>query len=260
MESSIQNKLNNYEPVPPDGVWNRINAALDENEEHLLADRILNYAPAPPSGNWEKISRLLDVNKVPGVVLPFYKKYRKPLKYTGAAAVIAFLAILTSLLISKKTISEVPLQPSVVAKEALQSNTPGERNQEEAETNSRSATQVFASNTRTSADRIRKTNQLGIQSHSAGTLALLNNILPKTVQRKNSITNDSRTEHYMIYSDEEGNAVRLPKKLFNAFACPVEQVSCKQKLKRIQEKIAASAQSADFAGILEIVNSLQENQ
>jgi hypothetical protein len=260
MESSIQNKLSNYEPVPPDVVWNRIAAALDENEEHLFSERILTFTTPPPSGTWEKISRILDVNKVPAVVLPFYKKYRRPLKYTGAAAAIAFFAILTSLLISKKTISEVPLQPSIVAKEALKTNTPGERSQEDADENSRSNTQSFASAIRTPADRIKKTNLLGIQSQSTGSLALLDNILPKTVQRKNSITSDSRTEQYMIYSDEEGNAVRLPKKLFDAFACPVEQVSCKQKLKRIQEKIAASAQSADFTGILEIVKTLQENQ
>jgi hypothetical protein len=63
-----------------------------------------------------------------------------------------------------------------------------------------------------------------------------------------------------MYSDGDGNVVRLPKKIFNAFACPTEDVMCKQKLQRLKEKFAASAMTADFTGVLQILKSLQENQ
>jgi hypothetical protein len=64
----------------------------------------------------------------------------------------------------------------------------------------------------------------------------------------------------MIYSDGDGNVVRLPKKLFNAFACPTGDISCKQRLQQLREKFAESAVTADFNGLLQILKSLQENQ
>jgi hypothetical protein len=64
----------------------------------------------------------------------------------------------------------------------------------------------------------------------------------------------------MIYSDGDGNAVRLPKKIFSAFACPTEDIKCKQRLQQLREKFAESAMTADFTGLLQILKSLQENQ
>ena len=64
----------------------------------------------------------------------------------------------------------------------------------------------------------------------------------------------------MIYSDDDGNAIRLPKKIFSAFACPTEDLICKRRLQQLREKFAASAMTTDFNGVLQILKSLQENQ
>jgi hypothetical protein len=92
------------------------------------------------------------------------------------------------------------------------------------------------------------------------TFSMLGDLLPKTVERNDGLSSSAVAEKYMIYSDGDGNAIRLPKKIFNAIACPTDNIDCKQHLKRLQEKFASSAFTTDFSGLIEILKKLQENQ
>ena len=111
MSNQLQYKLLNYEVPPPEGVWNKIAASLNENVSLTLSEKLYQYEEEPSSLVWQSISSQLDnsISKQAKVV-PFYIRYRKPLKYSGAVAIFIFLAMITSLFISKKTESEVPPQ------------------------------------------------------------------------------------------------------------------------------------------------------
>jgi hypothetical protein len=90
--------------------------------------------------------------------------------------------------------------------------------------------------------------------------ASIERVVPQYAERTNAIDYSSTDDKYMIYSDGDGNAMRLPKKLYDAFACNTDRITCKQKLKKLQEQVAASAMKTDFTGILDMLNNLQENQ
>jgi hypothetical protein len=92
------------------------------------------------------------------------------------------------------------------------------------------------------------------------TFSFIESFLPKQAERNEMISSSVSPDKYMIYSDGDGNVVRLPKKVFSAFACADQDIICKQRLQQLREKFASSAMTADFTGLLEILKSLQENQ
>jgi hypothetical protein len=93
-----------------------------------------------------------------------------------------------------------------------------------------------------------------------GITSTTDNLVPKIAKRNTVIAFNEDDEKYMAYSREDGNAVKLPKKMFDALTCPTKDVGCLQRIKQLQEKIAASALFADFTGVLDILNNLGENQ
>src|SRR5690242_2547379 len=107
MSSPIQNKLLHYEVPPPAGNWEKIAASLDEVHPGSLSEKLYHFEAAPPQDIWQKINQKLS-SKNQARVIPFYVRYRRPLKYSGAVAIFIFAAVLVSLLVSKKTESELP--------------------------------------------------------------------------------------------------------------------------------------------------------
>ncbi|MFL5810973.1 MAG: hypothetical protein ACJ749_15740 [Flavisolibacter sp.] len=78
--------------------------------------------------------------------------------------------------------------------------------------------------------------------------------------RTTAIDYTTPVDKYMIYSDGDGKAVRLSKKLYDDYACATDKIICKQKIKKLQEQVASAAMKSDFTGILDILNKLEENQ
>lgn len=69
---------------------------------------------------------------------------------------------------------------------------------------------------------------------------------------KSSSLND-----FMIYSDEDGNAMKLPKKLFSLVNCPNGDDSCKERILNMQQKLSSASIASGFTGILEMLRQLQ---
>ena len=255
MSNQIQNKLLHYEVQPPEGVWNNIAASLDENHSLTLSDKLYDYEANPSPIVWENINAHLNnsINEK-GKVVPFYIKYRRPLKYSSAVAIFIFLAVLTSLLISKKTESELPAEnlanTNATTKDSAKSPTATEKNSIEQVTEKNKPGDLVA---RT---KISKPKENDTQTISS----LAENLLPRQAERNEIVNSSLSPDKYMIYSDGDGNAIRLPKKIFSAFTCPTNDLICKQHLQQLREKFASSAMTADFTGLLQILKSLQENQ
>lgn len=255
MSSQLQNKFLHYEVPPPEGVWNKIAASLHENVSLTLSEKLYQYEENPSPVAWQNIVTQLDQ---PGVektkVVPFYIRYRRPLKYSSAVAIFIFLAVLTTLLISKKTESELPaggvVQNNLINKDS--SKTPGdsEENNSSIQKENNKPEQTIAKS------KVSKRRQ----EENETSFSFIENFLPRQAERNEVVNSSIDTDKYMIYSDEDGNVVRLPKKIFSAFACPSEDMICRQKLQQLREKFAASATTPDFTGLLQILKSLQENQ
>jgi hypothetical protein len=257
MSNQLQHKLFNYEAPPPEGAWNNIAASLDENVSLILSEKLYQYEETPSSIVWQNISSQLD-NSVSeqAKVVPFYIQYRRPLKYSGAVAIFIFLAVVTSLFISKKTESEVP--PQGISNATTQKDTSkplsnvSEENHPLAQLSEKNKPEYLITKSKVSIIRQEEDQTSSPSSFES--------FLPQQAEKNEMVSSSVSSDKYMMYSDGDGNVVRLPKKIFNAFACPTEDVMCKQKLQRLKEKFAASAMTADFTGVLQILKSLQENQ
>lgn len=227
MSSQLQNKLLHYEVPPPPEVWNRIAASLDENTS-TISEKLIQFEETPPAEVWEKINAQLDQSSKTKV-LPFHVRYRRPLKYSGAIAIFVVVAMVVSLLISKKTESEGKNDPPfTVSKDNNIQNEAGKS--------------------------LKDTNR---NSNSTAKTSTTKSVSPETNE---IVTTSLPSDKYIILNDANGNAVRLPKKLYTAFVCPTNNEDCKERLKKLRAKFAASAITPDFTGILEILKSLQENQ
>jgi hypothetical protein len=256
MSSQLQNKLLHYEVQPPEGVWHKIAASLEENVSLSLSEKLYEYEEDPPPAVWQNIITEIDSTpKEEAKVVPFYIRYRRPLKYSGAVAMFIFLAVLTSLLISKKTESELPSE-GMVQNNAIKNNSPDTapdpniNSPSISEERNPKPDRVIA-RSKVSKDR---------REDSQTSFSFIENFLPRQAERNEIVQPSINSDKYMMYSDGDGNVIRLPKKIFSAFACPTEDMICKQRLQQLREKFAASATTADFTGVLQILKSLQENQ
>ena len=77
---------------------------------------------------------------------------------------------------------------------------------------------------------------------------------------KQTVATNIPLEKYMVYSDGDGNAMKLPKKLFDFITCVREEVVCQQQMQQLQQRFALTAMTTDFTGVLDIVKNLKENQ
>jgi len=257
MGTELRDKLFNYEENPPKGLWQALSATLDEGFPPALAEKLERFEAPPPPAAWQKIEAgLLQPQKEETPVVPFFRRYHRPLRYTGAAAIMAFFAIVLSLTISKKTISETPgatanRPASAPARiNTVKPQTPPTPGRPAAQTAVTAYVDNEAPKRTTLPVRIRaRYASLGFASFT-----------PPSPRHVHAITSDGRMDDYMIYTDEEGRAVRLPKKLFDAIACPLNTSECRERLRHLQERMAAAAINPGFGGILDLVNHMKENQ
>jgi hypothetical protein len=256
MSNQLQHKLLHYEAPPPERVWNTIATFLDENLSLTISEKLYQYEEEPSALVWQNISLHLDHSvSEQGKVVPFYVRYRRPLKYSGTAAILIFLAVMTSLFISKKTESEVPPQGVAnsveIRKDTSKPSEVSTENNSVAKLSGKNGSEHLIAKS-----KVLKTRQEEYQSSNLS----FEDFLPQQAEKNEVVRSSIPSDKYMMYSDGDGNVVRLPKKIFNAFACPTEDVKCKQKLQQLKEKFAQSAMTADFTGLLQILKSLQENQ
>jgi len=253
MNSPIQNKLLHYEIQPPDGAWDKIVASMDESISVTLSQKLYQYEEQPLKDVWPNIVDQIEIStNEKAKVVRFFVRHRKPLKYSGAVAIFIFLAVLTSLLVSKKTESELPAQGVANTIDQKKDSSKGEP----------------ANNTWTQS---RKKNSLEPRIIKSGISTIKTEdtqpsisydeyLFPREAQPNETFNGSVSSDKYMIYSDGDGNAIRLPKKIYSAFACQTNDFVCKQRLQKLRQKFAASAVTTDFTGILQILKSLQENQ
>jgi len=255
MDNPIQNKLLQYEIQPPEGAWSKIAESLDESISTTLSQKLYQYEEPPLNDVWHKIAvQIEDTGNEKAKVVPFFVRYRRPLKYSGAVAIFIFFAVITSLLVSKKTESEIPAQGitnDVKAKKDTSVISGNLENNTAVQPMEKHNAERPIANSKSASIKIEDTQP---------SMSYDEYLFPREAQRNEIFNGSVSSDKYMIYSDGDGNAIRLPKKIYSAFACQTNDFICKQRLQKLRQKFAASAVTTDFTGILQILKSLQENQ
>jgi hypothetical protein len=260
MSKELQKKLSEYAPEPPAKTWDAIAKALDETTGLTgFANSLYQYEETPPMDSWSKISAVLD--KAAGAkVVPFSRK--RIIQYVAAAVILSAFILGAGLMTGNRNSSPVisgtnaaiKIPADTEAKKVDPPNNVAVSNEPSSSTLEH-ADPILTSHkeNRSVISRIRPDTQLG-------NVLLAANFIPKTAERKQTVSNYPASDKYMVYSDNEGNAMKLPKKLFDFITCVREDVLCKEQMLELQEKLASTSLNTDFTGVLEILKNLKENQ
>lgn len=256
MSNRIKNKLYNYEETPPLQVWDKVAASLTELDE-TFENKLFHFQQQPPQNTWDKIAEKLD-DELPTKtkVVPLHR-FPKLFKYAIAAAVILFMALGASYFTTTKTTAVSAIKPLAI-------HTPRKVTipQQPVYNTSVTATTLAVSNT---TQKTKKKNTFlhlaSVKFASAVHLPLksLQTNALAIVPKEKQLINTGDADRYMIALANNGNAVRLPKKVYPSFACAdASDNMCKQKLASLQQQMASSL-TTEFTGIIDLLQNLQDN-
>lgn len=239
MNSNLQNKLQQFRATPPEGAWNEIVQALDA--ETPSGRRLHNYEEMPSATNWQRIEDALQ-NSVPAKVVPFTRRFRKPMRYIAVACFIA--VVLVTITLTVRRTEAGALEPTgrttsnTIVSPANRSTSPSHLPTQPA-TNTTTETQSGAG-----------------PQHAKGTSPGTAN--SPTATSETAGVNYASLNEYEFFSDDDGNVRRISKKMAGFIHCKDGDSGCKQRLQFLRQKLATKAITTDFTGILDMLQQLQQ--
>jgi len=258
MDNQLQNKLLQYAPEPPEKVWDAICSTLDKEGSIAFVEKLYQYNETPPADVWEKIGNRLQAQSK---VAPLVIKYRRVITY-AAAAVIILAIISTGLFKTNRT------QSTVMATVPIK--TPGLNDKKDSNNINSSTSLNHMTVSEKPGEEIDRVRYLALDRKytfsklrpqlKLGSVIFAKPFIPKVAIMKQTVSAGEPVEKYMVYSDGDGHAMKLPKKLFDFIACVKEDIRCQQQMQQLQQKFAETAIVADFTGVLELLKNLKENQ
>lgn len=268
MSSNWKDKILNYKADPPPSAWEAIAAGLDAQGE-AYPEKLYNYTEQPPATAWQAIAAQLPTAESAKVV-PMRSKM---LRYAAAAVLllaIASIAYFTTISNSNSETAAVTTmdnsQPGTTPalppanREVTHYNVPPQpadkaKSEPAAKPKAQRSPQYSMAAASLHNTRPRKQSQTNLAIEPSFATGL--DVVP---QEKNIINTD-RADRYMIATSEGGEPVRLPKKVYSAFACPEDDPrhqACELRLTLLQQKMSTSL-STDFVQFLDLLKNLQEN-
>jgi hypothetical protein len=237
MSSQLQDKLQQFEAMPPKDLWLAIEERLEVIDNNLQ-ERLSTFEATPPSGAWSQIEAGLSTASTQKKATILNTSW---FRYAAAAVVLGIIALTVFTLAfdqPKNTIAQQPVSPDL--------------------TNSTTATPSItkANNTPTSEP---------IHSNTGNTANTVNSTL-KTTSLSNTLASTT-TKRYKVVAKEDGKLVRLSQKALAVFDCAIKSTAntserCKENIQNMQEKMATSiiSPTADFAGLIDMIKTLEENK
>ena len=252
MSNHLQHKLFNYHAQPRAEVWEKISVALDDESERPFPERLINYELEPPPFIWDNIAASLIEEEVP--VIPFKKRFSKPIRYGAVAASLLFAALLINLLLTKKSMSgEGAITSANHSAPILQ---PSRKTLEDANNinlaDGNETTSAFTHTNREGDMPIRIT---ALRSNNKKVNPRFNQVV---ANNNNSAAEFELLDRYSIFSKNTGEAFKVSKKLLNLFICSEVNEYCKLNIEMVKGRMASSSvlASTDFPGVLELLQSM----
>jgi hypothetical protein len=255
MNSSLKDKLTDFESTPPPKAWDKIVAALDDTLPASITEKLYEYQQAPPASVWNKINNELSKEQESAKLIPLLSRFSKNARYSGAAIILLVLGLTawfiinningTSDLASNQTI--IPVPGKTQDSSGVSITDPSNKVVFTPETKQVPGPRPFVVASKPKKSILRPGKPM--PSASSG-----------MVKRRQVMDLSLPVDRYMVYSDGQNAPVKLSKKLFEVFACIQEDLDCKQRIQSLQQRISTSAVASDFTGMLDMLHQLKEKQ
>jgi hypothetical protein len=256
MDDTLQNKLTRFEETPPAGVWNKIADALAEEEN--FANRLYNYTQTPPTTTWPAIEKNIGKQASAAKVIPFTTRFKKPIRYIAAASIIGLIAVATTLLLRRTEAGAPQAGSTATVPVTTQAPVPQPRQNKMPQTSVASvpvSAAIKEPTPKTVTFKRRLLNLIQPQKFLT-TVAVAGAFAPEKVI-KEALFNNRSLDNYMVFSDGNGMAMRMPKKLFPLVQCEDGDASCRQRIQSLQQKISSASLATDFGAIIEMLHRVQ---
>jgi hypothetical protein len=242
MSTRLRDRLIQYEVAPPPNVWEGVREALLQ-EEPALAARLSSFEITPPVNSWSAIKKSLEGEARAGNTRSAFRRFPR---YAAAAAVLVLIFISARYILSRNddplpTVAKESTEPvQLPVKENPQITTAAPVKQEQ------ETTAVEKNGTARTVPSLKKENKRLVATAPAVRM------------------NPNR---YLTKENEEGNTVRLSRKVAPLFNCAEDLASwnsirCRENIQVMQEKMAQTliSPSSDFAGLVDLLRSLEEKR
>ena len=241
MKNDLQHRMLQYQQEPSPKVWEALSARLDDDLS--LGTRLYNYEQEPPAALWNNIEEALPAPGK-GILVNISDRTKGLRRIVAAAIIIGIVAIAGILLYNQ--------QNSTGTNEQLPAITSNTNNSDEsADPGDQSKKGSVAKNGNNKQEKLGSTSDRNQKQETAN-------------NDRNGIA-AVKDNRYLTMEDEEGKEVRLSKKAYSVFNCAENSIAARRKnciesIKSMQETMASSiaSPSADFAGLLEIIKTLEE--
>lgn len=283
MSERLQHTLYNYEVTPPEKVWERIAASIDESHlSNSFPATLYNMESKPPIGVWEKIeSNLAERSEV---VMPVRRQFYRVRRYAMAAILIGIVALgsLWIFNISGKneaaTIETIPQKDDSINKSSEIVTAPEiaeDKIQEQRDDAALEASKgTFAKLDISPQKRIMAMNP---QFHSFPVETARNkeqnpaetyrNIFYGSINPSIHLDADryNISDRYVMLLTPDGHIIRMAKKWGDLVCCVAGEDPdevCTDQLKKWRDKIASAPVApspGNFLDILSLINALREN-
>ena len=283
MNNKLQHKLYKYEVNPPENVWGRIAASLDDSHlSETFPVKLFNLEKTPPAGMWDKISSKLSIDNE--AAIPITRKLSPFIRNAAAAIIIGIFAFTAIWFINsgKKNEQVVNSENNII------NNIPTEKvtNEDSKPDITKAELQrvrddaALEASKRTVA-KLEISQRRSIMSENSDfystPVAISRNLInhnPEDTYRDiyyNSIHSDIHLEvdkyniedRYLMLMTPEGKIIRLAKKWGDLLCCVAgeeEGEDCIDQLKKWRNKIASAPLApGNFLDILNLIYSLKEN-
>ncbi len=239
MSILLKNKLFNYQEQPPEGAWENISDALNEEHASSIGERLYHHQATPNTLIWERISRQLHSNSEESISKkqPVSPHWGSRLKYISAAAILILVATGLFLVIDNRTNTDVADNSS----NEIRNNHP---------TNSAPSMDLDVENN----------SEMETENFSP---------LSGSKDNKNTVTKkNSRPNRYIFFTTNRGKTIRVSRKLYALFNCADNATAmnskkhCQEDIQSLQHKIATASviPTSDFSSIIDMIKTLEEEQ
>ena len=252
MDKDFKSRLQQFELPPPPGSWERLADALDQDALDFPR-RLQQYESTPPPGAWNKIASAIIDNPMETMVIPMSSRRKKFAWIAAAAAVV--IAIFLVFPFGNSGNNET-ITPGIVNAGIIPRNKPVEV---VPDTGSTPASTEEDQDITINKTPVSKQSSSQYDDEDPGPIAMLE-YAPAQVNNQRRFSFTDADENYMTYTDDDGYVGRLPKKLYDVFECATREMVCRAKIRDLQSRVASSAVSSDFTGVLQMLRNLQENQ
>jgi hypothetical protein len=282
MSERLQHKLYNHEVKPPEKVWEKIVASLDESHlSESFPSKLYNLEANPPLSVWEKIeSSLVEEG---GVVIPVRRQFYRIRRYAVAAILIGIVALGSLWIINNSGKNDLATTEIQDGKDSLNKKTEDvtviesteDKLQKERDDAALEASkQTFAKLETSSRKRIMAVNPQFLtlpvetsRNNEQNPEDTYRNIFYSSIN--SSVHLDAEkyniTDRYVMLMTPDGHIIRMAKKLGDLVCCVAGEDPdevCTDQLKKWRDKLAnapVTPSPGNFLDILSLVNSLREN-